>query len=230
VSTTLAPEPSWYEIDPEFYRHGGVCFSEQETFALSEVAGENVLVSPANAGEEALSLLSLGAKVSVLDSGVRLERTRKLATEAGAELTYIELAPGTPEVPGGPYDTVYSAFGLLNALETFDDWAAGVAGALKPGGRLVIHDAHPIGFVPDVHKGIFAIAHSYFDKDERGQGSDWTIGDVISALGAAGLATVHLEETQDSERYETPMDRFRNVRWDIRWRLPAAFTLVAFRM
>jgi hypothetical protein len=55
------------------------------------------------------------------------------------------------------------------------------------------------------------------------------MGDLISALGLAGLATVHLEESPDSERYQTPLDRFHNVRWDIRYRLPGAFVLVAFK-
>jgi hypothetical protein len=55
------------------------------------------------------------------------------------------------------------------------------------------------------------------------------MGDLISSLGIAGLPTVHLEETPDSERYQTPLDRFHNVRWDVRWRLPGAFVLVAFK-
>ena len=229
MSTNLEPDPSWYEIDPAFYSHGGVCFSEQELLALGEAEGEAALVSPANGGEEALSLVSLGARVTVFDSKEGSERARKLAAESGVALTFVEGAPGSPEIPGGPYDTAYSSFGLLSALEYFDDWAGGIAGALKPGGRLVIHDVHPASYVASVHKGIFAVAHSYFDEDEHHHGASWTLGDLISALGAVGLATIHLEETPDSERYQTPLDRFRNVRWDVRWRLPGAFVLVAFK-
>ena len=66
MSTTVQPDASWYEIDPAFYTHGGSCFSEAESLALSDCTGEKALVTPASGGEEALSLVNLGASVSVL--------------------------------------------------------------------------------------------------------------------------------------------------------------------
>ncbi|MGE3076361.1 MAG: class I SAM-dependent methyltransferase [Dehalococcoidia bacterium] len=229
MSTTLNPDQSWFEIDPAFYANGGVCFSQQELMALAEMEGERALVSPANGGEEALSIVNLGAQVSIFDTKENSERARTLVAGSGLKVTFIEGKPGSAAIPGGPYDTIYSSFGLLSTLEYFDDWAQGLAGALKPGGRLVIHEVHPVAYVPGAYKGVFAVAHSYFDEDEHHHGASWTMGDLISALGIAGLATVHLEETPDSDRYQTPLDRFHNVRWDVRWRLPGAFVLVAFK-
>ncbi len=231
MSTVLQADQSWYEIDPAFYTHGGTCFSDGELLALADLEGERALVTPAAGGEEALSIANLGASsVTVFDSKQGFARAKALADETGLPVTFLEGVPGSPEIPGGPYDTVYSTFGVLAALEFFDDWAQGIAGALKPGGRLVIHDVHPASYVASVHKGIFAVAHSYFDEDEGSKhGAPFTMGDLISALGLAGLATIHLEETPDSERYQTPLDRFHNVRWDVRWRLPGAFVLVAFK-
>lgn len=229
MSTTLQPDPSWLEVDPEFYRHGGHSFGPGEMLALAEARGERALVCPASGGEEALSLANLGATVSIFDSPENSARARALAEQAGIAVTFLEGTPGSPEIPGGPYDTVYSSFGLLSALEFFDDWAGGIAGALKTGGRLVIHDVHPAAYVPGVRKGVFAVAHSYFDEEEDGRGPGWTMGDLISALGMAGLPTIYLEEMPDAERYQTPLDRFHNVRWDVRWRLPGAFVLVALK-
>jgi len=225
MSKTLQPEPSWFEIDPAFYANGGVCFSESEELALAELSGERVLVSPANGGEEALSMANLGADVSVFDKHDDCERARALAAESGVAVAFLAGTPGSTKIPGGRYDTVYSSFGLLSTLEYFDDWAEGIAEALKPGGRLVIHEVHPVAYVPGVHKGIVSVAHSYFGEDEQHRGASWTLGDLVSALGLAGLATIHLEELPESERYQTPIDRFHNVRW----RLPGAFVLVAFK-
>ncbi len=226
----LRPDPSWFEIDPEFYRHGGNCLGRAELLALGDAAGERVLVTPASGGEEAVSLANMGATVSIFDSAEGSVGARSLIGEVGAGVTFHEGAPGAPHLPGGPYDTVYSTFGILDGLEYFDDWARGIAGALRHGGRLVVHDAHPVSSVPGVYKGIFAVAHSYFGDEDNAGGADWTLGDLVSALGLAGLATVHLEETPDSERYQTRLDRFHNVRWDVRYRLPGAFVLVAFKV
>lgn len=230
MSTEVRPDPTWFEIDPEFYRHGGNCFGDEESLALSEVAGERVLVVPASGGEEALSLASLGATVTVVDSQEGNAKARQLVEAAGVAITFAEREPGAITVPAGPFDTVYSPFGSLDSLEFFDDWGREIAGSLRPGGRLVIHDAHPAAKVPGVYKGIFAIAHSYFEDDEQGNGASWNLGDLISALGVAGLATVHLEEMPDSDRYQTRLDHFHNVRWDVRWRVPGAFVLVALKV
>jgi hypothetical protein len=89
---------------------------------------------------------------------------------------------------------------------------------------------HPASYIAGVQGQAFAIAHSYFDVDERHHGAPFTLGDLISILGGAGLATIHLEESPDSERYQTPVDRFHQVRWDVRYRLPGSFVLVAFRV
>jgi hypothetical protein len=230
MSTELQPDPAWFEIDPQFYRHGGNCFSDEELLALSDVAGEHVLVVSASGGEEALSLASLGATVTVVDSAEGSARARTLAESAGVAIAWDERDPGAIRLPPGPFDTVYSPFGSLDSLEFFDDWGREIADSLRDGGRLVIHDAHPAARVPGVYKGIFAIAHSYFGDDEQGNGASWNLGDLISALGVAGLATVHLEEMPDSDRYQTRLDHFHNVRWDVRWRVPGAFVLVALKV
>lgn len=230
MTTTLQPDASWFEVDPAFYSHGGTCFSEAEMLALVDCAGKQVLVSPASGGEEALSFVSLGATVSIFDSAEMSARARALIAETHVPVQFHEGVPGATDIPGGPYDVVYSSFGILDVLDYFDTWAEGISSALRPGGLLVIHDAHPVSHLPATHQGLFVVANSYFGTDQKGQGASWNLGDLISALGQAGLATLYLEETTDSERYQTPLDRYRNVRWDVRWRLPGAFVLAAIKL
>ena len=79
MSTTVQPDPSWYEVDPEFYKHGGTCFSDAEMLALAELDGAQILVSPANGGEEAVSIANLGASVTVFDAESALARARALS-------------------------------------------------------------------------------------------------------------------------------------------------------
>ena len=97
MATTLERDASWYEIDPEFYRHGGNCFSEAELLALADLEGEQALVFPANGGEEALSIANLGAVVTVFDTAENSKRARALADAAGASLAFVEGEPGHEE-------------------------------------------------------------------------------------------------------------------------------------
>lgn len=223
-------DASWYEVDPAYYAHGGVCFNPHEMDGIGEVEGANVLVAPPGNGEEALSFANLGATVTVLSDADSMKQCRALVAAAEAGITFAEGDGGdASSLPAGSFDIVYAPWGTLDWLDAFDDWAEGVAHALKPGGRLVIYDRHPVSSVAGTHKGLFLVAHSYFGSDDE-ETVSWTLGELISALGSAGLATMLLEEAPDSDRFITPLDRMGTVRWDVRWRLPAAMLLVAVKV
>jgi SAM-dependent methyltransferase len=224
------PDSSWYEVDPAFYANGGVCFNAYELDGIGEVDGATVLVAPPGNGEEALSFANLGGQVTVLSDPESMAQCRALVENAGAAITFVQGDGGdASSLPAGTFDLVYAPWGTLDWLEAFDDWAEGVARVLKPGGRLVLYDRHPVSTVAGVHKGLFLVAHSYFGSDEE-KSVSWTLGEVISSLGQAGMATMLLEEAPDSDRFVTPLDRLNTIRWDVRWRLPAAMLLVALKV
>ncbi len=223
-------DASWYEVDPSYYANGGSCLSPGELEGVGDVEGAKVLVAPPGNGEEAISLANLGADVTVLSDSESAKQARALIAAAGAGITFVEGDGGDAStLAAGSFDVVYAPWGTLDWLEAFDEWADGVAHVLKPGGRLVLYDRHPVSTVAGVHKGLFVVANSYFGEDGE-ETSSWTLGDLIGALGQAGLATMMLEEAPDSSRFVTPLDRLSTLRWDVRWRLPAAMVLVAVKV
>lgn len=226
----LKPEASWFEIDPEFYRHGGSCLNPAEAEGMDPRPGQSILVAPAGSGEEALSFVNLGAAVTVMGENRSLAGARRLASGAGMTMTFVEGDPAGPAAVFGDesFDAVYVPWGTLDALPLFDHWAGSMARVLRPGGWLVIYDRHPVSSVGAAHKGLFVVGRSYF-HDEHDDGRAWTLGDLVSSLGAEGLATMLLEEFPDSDRFPTPLDRL-GLRWEVRWRLPAAMLLVAIRV
>ncbi len=226
----LKPDPSWFEIDPEFYRHGGSCLNPAEAEGMDVRPGQAILVAPAGNGEEALSFVNLGAAVTLVDNSDSLAAARRLAASSGISVNLVEGDPQDPAATFGEeaFDAVYTPWGTLDALPLFDHWAGSMARVLRPGGRLVVYDRHPVSSVGAVHKGLFVVGRSYF-HDDHDDGRAWTLGDLVSSLGAEGLATMLLEEFPGSERFSTPLDRL-GLRWDIRWRLPGAMLLVAIRV
>lgn len=226
----LKADASWFEVDPEYYRHGGSCLNPAEAEGADVRAGQSILVAPPGSGEEALSFANLGADVTVLGGARAVAPARKLADGAEMNLVFAEGDPGDPAASFAEetFDTVYCPWGTLDGLEAFDTWAESVANVLKPAGRLVLYDRHPVSSVGAAHKGLFVVGRSYFGDDAGDEGS-WTLGDLISSLGAEGLATMLFDEFPGSERFSTPLDAM-GIRWDIRWRLPAAMLLVAIRV
>jgi SAM-dependent methyltransferase len=236
------------DIDPAFYAAGGSCLSVSETQVLGDLAGLKALVMPAGTGEEALSLKNSGATVTVLDLGEGLEAARALAGASGLEIAFIDDDANGVDMDhrDASFDLVYSPWGTIDWLDNLDDWARGVADMLRPGGRLVCYDEHPVAYMMRAERGQIVVAHSYFgepiDADDDGEPDgaavvdqperssfSWTVGDLVSALGAAGLATVLLDEFPESDRFQTPLDQFEGVAAETLWRVPAALLLAAIK-
>ena len=74
------------------------------------------------------------------------------------------------------------------------------------------------------------VARSYFGEDsDEDDAATWTIGDVVSALGVAGLSTVLIDECPESDRFATPLDSLA-VPAETRWRVPGALVLAAIKL
>lgn len=241
-------EPTATDVDPAFYGAGGSCLSVSEAEVLGDIRGLKALVVPAGTGEEALSLKNIGASVTVLDTGEGLDATRALAAAAGLEIAFIDDDANGIDVDhrDASFGLVYSPWGSIDWLDNLDDWARGLADMLRPGGRLVCYDEHPVAYMMAADGDRLVVANSYFgepiDADDDGepdgpveiQGHErttfsWTIGDLVSSLGAAGLATVLLEEFPESDRFQTPLDQFGGVSLDTLWRVPSALLLAAIK-
>ena len=236
-------------VDADFFKEGGNTLSETEIALLGDVNGLSVLVMPAAMGEEALSLLNMGAKVTVLDSGEDLEAVQTLVDEGGFALTLIDDDPNSIDMVNrkGAFDIVYSPWGAVDWVSNLPDWAVGIADMLRQGGRLIGYDEHPMAYTVEEDAGRLIVAHSYFgeiiDEDEDGEPDtplaiegdersdfSWTIGDLINALGNAGLARVRFDEYPESDRFETPLDRFTTADEETLGRVPSAVLFAAIKL
>jgi SAM-dependent methyltransferase len=231
-------------IDADFYRGGGVSLSETEREILADAAGLNILVTPEGTGEEALSLVNLGATVTVL--GQDFERAQMAAGEAGLSVMFVSGDAGESlpdELARGTFDVVYSPWGTFDGLPAFEAWATDVADLLKPGGYLMAFDEHPVSFMVKATAGELIVQTSYWgefvDEDADGEPDDdefapttfgWAIGDLVTALGNVGLATVRLEEFSEAGRYVSGIELLEGIDEERRSRVPAALLLVARRI
>jgi SAM-dependent methyltransferase len=185
-------------------------------------------------GLEDVALVHAGAKsvVSVDYSTVATAAAQRRADELGVACRYIVAT--VPRVPlaDSCADLVYTGKGALIWMPELDSWAREVVRLLRPSGHLFIYEAHPA--VPlwtwDPDRPRIRADRSYFARSHvndtfPGNGAvewQWSLGDIVSAVVAAGMELLHLGE------YPEPFWRAGDLRaaaWE--GRLPNSFSLLA---
>ena len=186
---------------------------------LGALGGLDAVHLQCHIGTDTVSLARLGARMTGLDfSAPALEQGRRLAEAAGVEIEFVESdLYGAPEALGRErFDLVYTGVGALCWLPDVRRWAGVVASLLRPGGRLFIREGHPIlwALTDPREDGLLVVEYPYFEQgapmvwDEGGTyvetdeefthnvTHEWNhgIGEIVSAVLAAGLELTALEE------------------------------------
>jgi SAM-dependent methyltransferase len=171
----------------KFFREGGNKLFPEETALLGDVSGLSVLHLQCNSGQDTLSIKQLGAaKVTGVDiSDEAIEFARGLSADSGLEATfhradvYDWLAEAAKR--DERWDVVFCSYGALIWLDDLETWARGVSVLLKPGGRLVIVEFHPVEMMFDEN-----YQHK-FPYSTRGKVITWPdgIGDYVGLSGPA---------------------------------------------
>jgi len=230
----------------------------REAAVLGDVEGLALVHLQCHFGKDTLGWARAGARVTGLDfSDAAIEAARDLATRAGlsdrAEFVCAPLADAVSVLGEGRFDVVYVSLGALCWLPDVAGWAAQVAGLLRPGGRLFLHEVHPLSMA--LAEDDLSITYTYFEQPEpyrdvqAGTYADpdatealpgdprfgWShgIGEIIGALLATGMRIDLLEEHDWTSfpRFpwlvESGQEEF--VTPEDRLRVPLSFTLLATR-
>jgi SAM-dependent methyltransferase len=210
-------------------------------------------------GTDTVSLARLGARMTGLDfSRPALEQGRRLAAAVGVEVEFVESdLYGAPEALGRErFDLVYTGIGALCWLPDIRRWAEVVASVLRPGGRLFMREGHPMlwSLADPRPDGLLVVEYPYFEQNEptvwdeggtyvatdevftHNVTHEWNhgLGEIVTALGDAGLQLTALEE-HDSVPWDampgqmTPIGGGEFRLTDRPQRLPHTYTLQARR-
>ena len=134
-----------------------------------------------NCGQDTLSLVQLGAAraVGVDISDAAIAEARQLSLDAGiaASFARADVLSWLEDCEEEKFDVIFVSYGWLAWLGDLSRWARGVASVLKPGGRLVLIEFHPLAW--SLGEGGTLTGDAYFEDapgkkcDDPGGVSDY---------------------------------------------------------
>jgi len=240
----------WSRLVEGFAKPGFSCLDAVEVAALEEmgVAGRDVVQICCNNARELLSVRNMGAArcVGFDQAQAFLEQGRELAALAGQDVELIEsdIYRIGPEYDGA-FDLALITIGVFGWMPDLAAFMALPARLLKPGGRLFIHEEHPVVnmFDPEAEHPMEPTI-DYFRKEplkEEGAivydgsaapGADpmthwWfvhTLADVITAALDAGFTLERYREFPNNIS-TVEFDRYQNRETT----MPMSYTMVLRR-
>ena len=227
---------------------------DAEALAVGDVAGQDVLHVQCHLGFDAISLARRGARVTGVDfAPTALAKARALAGRCGVGIEYVEAdVLALPPALHGRFDTAYATIGVLMWIADVDAWMRSVVRTLRPGGRLVLVELHPLlntiasldplvldfpyaaagprGFEED---GSYAAPQANVEARASVQYGH-SLGEIVTAALGAGLTVEalreHLDVELDPRGNLLPRDPDGRHRLRVSGeQLPILFTLVAAR-
>ena len=150
---------------------------------LPNLESRHVLHLNCGEGEQTVELAALGALVTGVDPS---DEALTVARRRDPAVAWVQAHPESLplELQRGRFHLVY-ATGLAVHKRAIEASARGIEKALRPGGYLLLHEPHPVAAHVDT---LGRWREDYFDVGAA------RMGELLTALGQAGLALRRLEE------------------------------------
>lgn len=237
----------------DFFARGGSTLDPRAVAAARETFGSlqglRVIHLQCATGEDTLSWSVLGAQAVGMDiADEQVELAKKKARDAGFDTRFF--AADVYDLPGAVptgwlgdgFDLVFTGGGAIVWLPDLKRWASSIEALLRPGGRFLLVDEHPLSNCLEQVEGQLKVTDDYFRRTNAWHGTGWyhfqggedaretkyeftwPVGDVVTALAQAGLMIERLEEFPGG-----PVWRFGQDQGDVT-RLPGEYLVLARKM
>jgi SAM-dependent methyltransferase len=198
---------------------GASSLRQPELALAGDVAGLDLLHLQCHIGHDTLSWARLGARATGVDfSAASIGRARALAARAGVRARFVEAdVLDLPAQLHGAFDLAVATYGALCWIGDLPAWARSAASALRPGGRLVLVDLHPLyqmvasvdplvldfpyadaGPIADDTPGSYADPQAEVAATATVQWAH-SLGEVVTAVADAGLRVETLVEHLEAD-------------------------------
>jgi SAM-dependent methyltransferase len=211
--------------DQKAFLAGKNSLKNPELQVLGDVNGKRILHLQCHFGQDTLSLVRMGAKVTGLDfSEVAIENAIRINEELGLDARFVcSDVCDLPKELYNQFDIVFTSYGTIGWFPDLEPWAETIKNTIVPGGKFIMVDFHP--FVWTFDNDMKYIQYDYFNSEpieEEIEGSyadrnapiktktiSWNhgIGEILNTLIQAGIS-IH----EFSEMDYSPFECFSNLK------------------
>ena len=156
-------------IASEFYNmeaflNGKSTLNNIELELLGNIKGKKILHLQCHFGQDTISLSRLGAEVTGVDlSDKAIESAKQIAKQTKSNTTFICCdIYDLPNYLDKQFDIVFASYGTIGWLPDLDKWAKVVSHFLKPDGKFVMADFHPVVWM--FNDNFEKISYRYFNS------------------------------------------------------------------
>lgn len=208
--TEVHMKSAFYDLDS--FTNGKSSLNSIEIDLLGDLNGKSILHLQCHFGQDTISLSRLGAQAMGVDlSDKAIDCAVQLAKDTNANATFICCdIYDLPQQLDQQFDLVFTSYGTIGWLPDLDKWAKIISKFLKPNGKFVFVEFHPVVWMFD--DNFEKIGYRYFNsgpiiETESGTYADKTanmsqkyvmwnhgIGEVISSLIKSDFEITALQE------------------------------------
>ena len=247
-------EKTDFHVDSEFYANddflkGKSSLNEIELKLIGEIKGKSILHLQCHFGQDTLSFARMGAKATGVDLADKaIQKAKEFNEQLNLDAKFICCdIYDLPKHLDEQFDIVFTSYGTIGWLPDLDKWANVVSHFLKPQGKFILADFHPIVWMFD--NDFKEVFYSYFNvepiiEEESGTYANknasletktitWNhpTSEVLNALIQSGLEIQSFDEYDYSpyncfnqtEEFEPGKFRIKHLQNKI----PMVFTLTA---
>jgi ubiquinone/menaquinone biosynthesis C-methylase UbiE len=145
------------------FLNGNTSLNDIELNLLGDITGKNVLHLQCHFGQDTISLQRMGANATGVDlSNISIASANDLSVKAGVSPTFICCdIYDLPDYLNEQFDVVFTSYGTIGWLPDLDKWAGIISRFLKPDGKFVFAEFHPVVWMFD--DDFKNVGYSYFN-------------------------------------------------------------------
>jgi len=210
-------EKTAVHLKSEFYDVAGFLAGKSplnsiELNLLGDVSGKRILHLQCHFGQDSIALERIGAQVTGVDlSDKAIEAARDLAQKCGVNTRFVNCdVYDLPNHLNEKFDIVFTSYGTIGWLPDMNRWADVISHFLKPQGKFVFVEFHPVVWMFD--DDFTRVAYNYFNDGPITESSSGTyaeqnaplvnetvnwnhsMSEVLGALIAKGLKITQFQE------------------------------------